>query len=117
MVKVIMESSEIPKDKMVVIDFFATWCGPCQRIAPLFEQLSNTYKSIEFIKVDVDQGEDLAVKYDVFSLPTFVFMNNGTVTLKMETSEHKELEDAVEKFNEAVEKFNEANKENILQTN
>ena len=62
---------------IVVIDFFATWCGPCKVIAPLLDQLSKEYESVKFIKVDVDQFSDIADEYDIASMPTILFTKNG----------------------------------------
>ncbi|MCR9066797.1 MAG: thioredoxin [Cytophagales bacterium] len=61
----------------VVVDFFATWCGPCKRIAPDLETLSELEQTVIFMKVDVDELEDLAAKYDVSAMPTFLFFKNG----------------------------------------
>jgi len=59
--------------KPVIVDFYATWCGPCKMIAPMFESLEKNYNSaITFIKVDVDEAEEIAEKYQVTSLPTFM---------------------------------------------
>lgn len=76
MVREITEKSEIPSGK-VVIDFHATWCGPCKRIAPVYVELSEKFPSITFLKVDVDEAEILASEFSVTSLPTFVFLNNN----------------------------------------
>ncbi|XP_054708378.1 thioredoxin-2-like [Uloborus diversus] len=63
-------------EKLVVIDFFATWCGPCKMIAPFFQELSDEYTDVVFLKVDVDEVEDVAAKYNVSSIPKFVFLKN-----------------------------------------
>ena len=58
--------------KLIVIDFYATWCGPCKMIAPAFEQLSQTYQNQAiFVKIDVDQAQDIAMEYKVNAMPTF----------------------------------------------
>lgn len=66
--------------KPVVIDVFATWCGPCQQVAPIFEEvaseLGDTYK---FAKLNIDDARDIAIKFNVSSVPTFVFIKNGEV--------------------------------------
>jgi len=71
-------------NELVVVDFSAVWCGPCKRIAPVFEKLSNQFTNWVFCKVDVDLVSDAAEKYSVCSLPTFVFLKNGTVVHRFE---------------------------------
>ncbi|CAM9122343.1 unnamed protein product [Ectocarpus sp. 13 AM-2016] len=66
-------------DALVVIDFTATWCGPCQKISPVFELLSQELTDVVFIQVDVDENEETAQKYDVVQMPTFLFMRKGEV--------------------------------------
>lgn len=80
MAKVINSSefnSEI-KDGVVVVDFFATWCGPCKMLAPIFEELGSEMSGkVKFLKVDVDQSSDIAMKYKVASVPTMAVFKNG----------------------------------------
>ncbi|TFY58927.1 hypothetical protein EVG20_g7973 [Dentipellis fragilis] len=64
-------------DKTVIFDFWATWCGPCRVISPIFEQLSAKYPSAEFYKVDVDEQPDIAQEVGVRAMPTFVAFKNG----------------------------------------
>jgi thioredoxin 1 len=92
MVKLVSEDSEIPLKGAVVIDFFATWCGPCKRIAPTFEKLAEAFPKITFLKVDVDESPDLVNKYDVSAMPTFVFLKDGLVIKRVEGADMKELE-------------------------
>ncbi|WP_346935815.1 thioredoxin [Clostridium sp.] len=66
------------KDGVVVVDFFATWCGPCKMLAPIFEELSTEMEGkVKFIKVDVDQCPDIAMKYSVASIPTIIVFKDG----------------------------------------
>jgi len=63
--------------KLVVVDFFATWCGPCKRVAPVLESLSKSNPHVVFLKVDVDKNEVTAAKYSVTAMPTFLFFRSG----------------------------------------
>ena len=67
-------NSEIP----VLVDFFATWCGPCQMIGPVLDKLSGDYEGkVKFTKLDIDTAESLAVKYSVFSVPSMLVFKGG----------------------------------------
>jgi len=70
---------EVPKTGCVVIDFYATWCGPCNKLTPEFSRLSNEYPNITFLKVDTDDAEDLCKHYKVTALPTVIFIKNGEI--------------------------------------
>lgn len=61
----------------VIIDFYASWCQPCKKMSPIFEELSKEFKNVKFVKVNVDHGRDIAKRYNVSSLPTFVLIKNG----------------------------------------
>lgn len=63
--------------KIVLLDFFATWCGPCKMLSPILEDLKKEYENIDFYKVDVDESRDLAAKYHINSMPTLIFLKNG----------------------------------------
>ena len=65
-------------DKLVVIDFFATWCGPCKMISPVLEEMEAQMSNVKFLKVDVDEAEDVAVHYQISAMPTFIFIKNGS---------------------------------------
>ena len=71
--------SELP----VVIDVFATWCGPCQQVAPIFDELAKELEgTYTLVKINIDEERDLAIKYNVSSIPTFLFINKGEVVGK-----------------------------------
>jgi thioredoxin 1 len=68
---------EESKDKLIAIDFTATWCGPCQFIGPIFEALSKEYPDVSFDKVDVDDASDIAEACGISAMPTFQFFKGG----------------------------------------
>ncbi len=63
----------------VFVDFHAEWCAPCKITSPVIEELSQEMKDIKFVKVDVDQNPELASQYSVFSIPTFLILQDGKV--------------------------------------
>ncbi|MBN3278671.1 THIO protein, partial [Polyodon spathula] len=62
---------------LVIVDFTATWCGPCKMISPVFEKLAENHKDVVFLKVDVDDAQDVAEMCKISSMPTFQFFKNG----------------------------------------
>ncbi|WVF70444.1 thioredoxin [Kwoniella sp. CBS 6097] len=67
----------LPPAQLLVIDFHAVWCGPCHAIAPVLEQLSNSFKHVKFVKIDVDKQSQLAQRFQVRAMPTFKFLKGG----------------------------------------
>lgn len=65
---------------IVLIDFYATWCMPCKMMSPIMEEIAKENKEVKVVKVDVDKNEELAIKYNVMSIPTIVIMKNKEVT-------------------------------------
>ncbi|KZC05551.1 PREDICTED: thioredoxin-like protein 1 [Dufourea novaeangliae] len=84
--------------KLVVVDFTATWCGPCQRIAPVFEQLSGKYPNAIFLKVDVDKCEETAAAQGVSAMPTFIFYRNHTKLGLCQGDDPVGLESKIQQF-------------------
>ena len=74
---------EESKNGLVLIDFFANWCGPCRMMAPVFEEIAQELGGkVNCFKVDVDESEDIARKFGVMSIPTIVLLENGQVREK-----------------------------------
>jgi thioredoxin 1 len=71
--------NEEKTQQYLFVDFYAQWCGPCKRIAPLIEKHSTIYTNILFLKVDVDQVNELSDIYGIQSLPTFIVLESGKV--------------------------------------
>ena len=65
--------SDIP----VLVDFFATWCGPCRMIAPILEEIAEEHPEYKIVKIDVDEQPELATRFDVMSIPTLLVFKNG----------------------------------------
>ncbi|ORX71258.1 thioredoxin domain-containing protein, partial [Linderina pennispora] len=59
------------------VDFTATWCGPCRMIGPIFHKLAETTEGVAFASVDVDKNKEVAEKYRIRAMPTFVFIRDG----------------------------------------
>lgn len=83
--------------KLVVVDFTASWCGPCKRIAPFYDELSAKYPNAVFLKVDVDQCQETAAGQGVTAMPTFMFFRNKTKLDKIQGADNKALEDMIKK--------------------
>ena len=91
------ENEILNSDKLTVVDFFATWCGPCQMLAPVLEKISNENSDLNIVKVDIDESVELAIKYQVEVVPTLVIFKGGNVVKTLEGfRSEKEL---LEEFN------------------
>mmetsp|Transcript_26830 Transcript_26830/g.39236 ORF Transcript_26830/g.39236 Transcript_26830/m.39236 type:complete len:165 (+) Transcript_26830:101-595(+) len=84
--------------QLVVIDFSATWCGPCKMIAPLFKELSDQFANVVFLKVDVDESPETAAKYSVSAMPTFLFIKGGEVVERMMGANPAQLQSLIEEL-------------------
>lgn len=108
------------KGKLVVLDFTAAWCGPCRMIAPIYQQLSEeftkaiftkvitnygilcvhdaVYKFIHHSQVDVDKAQDIAAKYEIKSMPTFLFIKNGKVMARFSGASVEKLTETIKLY-------------------
>lgn len=83
-------------DGVVVVDFFATWCGPCKMIAPVLEKFSQQYTSAKFIKVDVEEVNSLASEYEITAMPTFIVFKNGEIVQRVLGANPANLKKAID---------------------
>ena len=77
-----LENIAQAKQGAYVIDFWASWCGPCKMFAPVFDKLSDEINDVSFCKVNVDDEPELAAKLRIASIPTILFVKDGVVTAK-----------------------------------
>ena len=71
--------NEFIKSGTVLIDFFATWCGPCKMLSPVIEQVEREHPELKVVKVDVDEAPQIAVKYGIQAIPTLFLVKEGKV--------------------------------------
>ena len=68
---------EVIKEGKVLVDCYATWCGPCRMLAPIIEELSEEKSDVKFYKLDVDNNPETSLKYGIMSIPTLLIFENG----------------------------------------
>lgn len=82
----------LASDKVVLVDFYADWCGPCRMVAPVVEQIAEEYADRAVVgKLNVDENEEIAVRYGVMSIPTLIAFKNGEVVGKLVGVQPKEV--------------------------
>ncbi|WP_432628446.1 thioredoxin [Brotaphodocola sp.] len=82
----------LASDKVVLVDFYADWCGPCRMVAPVVEQIAEEYADRAVVgKLNVDENEEIAVRYGVMSIPTLIAFKNGEVAGKLVGVQPKEV--------------------------
>ena len=74
------EKEVLNSQTTVLVDFFATWCGPCKMMSPIIENIAEENSNVKVVKVYVDKNQDLAMKYSVMSIPTIIIFKNGKPT-------------------------------------
>jgi thioredoxin 1 len=73
----------ISAENPTLVDFWAEWCGPCKSMHPIFESLSKTYPNVKFARVNVDNNQNISMKFAVQSIPTFIMFKSGQIVDKM----------------------------------
>jgi|TARA_B100001013_G_scaffold339129_1_gene260800 thioredoxin 1 len=73
----------ISQNKLLLVDFWAEWCGPCKSMHPIFSRMAKKYDHVRFARVNVDNSQDVAREFNVQSIPTFIMFKNGQVTQQM----------------------------------
>ncbi len=90
------EAEVLKADKPVLVDFYADWCGPCKMMAPVVESLAAELDGVAYVgKLNVDENEEIAMKYSVMTIPTLMVFKNGTMVNKVIGVQPKE---AIEKM-------------------
>ncbi|CAI2296400.1 unnamed protein product [Caenorhabditis sp. 36 PRJEB53466] len=91
----ILERSDA--NRLIIVDFFAHWCGPCRIVSPAFEQMSAEFGNATFLKVNVDEARDIAARYAISAMPTFVFIKNGRQVESVRGANVSAIRAAIEK--------------------
>ncbi|NCO84859.1 MAG: thioredoxin [Candidatus Huberarchaeum crystalense] len=91
----------IEENNIVIVDFWAPWCGPCQMMAPIFEELSKKHEDWTFVKLNVDENNEKPSQYSVSGIPTFIIFKGGETVKRIVgarplESIEREIEDVVE---------------------
>jgi thioredoxin len=73
------ETEVLQSDKPVLIDFFATWCGPCKMLSPVVDSIAEEHPEIKICKIDIDEEPSLTERFGIMSVPTLVVMKNGEI--------------------------------------
>ncbi|MBR3978737.1 MAG: thioredoxin [Oscillospiraceae bacterium] len=70
----------LQSDRPVLVDFWASWCGPCRMVIPLIEEIAEEREDIKVVKINVDEEQELAMQYQIMSIPTLMVFKNGEIT-------------------------------------
>ena len=76
------EAEVVQSEKTVLVDFWASWCGPCRMLSPIVDEIAEERTDIKVAKVNVDEQEELAMRFGIMSIPTLIVFKNGEITKK-----------------------------------
>lgn len=85
------ENEVMNSDKKVLIDFFASWCGPCRMVSPIVDEIADERSDIKVVKINVDDDPELASRFGVMSIPTLVVFQNGRELNRLMGARPKEV--------------------------
>jgi thioredoxin 1 len=77
------QAEVVESDRPTLVDFWAPWCGPCRIVAPVLEELNNEQQNLRVVKLNVDENQQTAARYEVMSIPTLLLFKNGEVAKKV----------------------------------
>jgi thioredoxin 1 len=87
-------------NNLIAVDFTATWCGPCKRIAPKFNELNDKYNNVMFVKVDVDDNEETSELCNIRAMPTFQFYKDNQKVFEFSGADENQLENSISKYDQ-----------------
>ena len=92
------KSEVLESSQKVLIDFCADWCGPCKMMGPVVEEIAEEHSDVKVVKIDVDNAEDIAIKYQIMSIPTLVVVKDGQeVNRSIGLISKEKIEELIEK--------------------
>lgn len=92
------KSEVLESSQKILIDFYADWCGPCKMMGPVVEEIAEEHSDVKVVKIDVDNAEDIAIKYQIMSIPTLVVVKDGQeVNRSIGLISKEKIEELIEK--------------------
>ncbi len=92
------KSEVLESSQKVLIDFYADWCGPCKMMGPVVEEIAEEHSDVKVVKINVDNAEDIAIKYQIMSIPTLIVVKGGQeVNRSIGLISKEKIEELIEK--------------------